>query len=236
MRNTRRSRSLLPTCTSLWLDIITARIPNTDHLLINPFGFSYDEITASSLVKIDLDGNKIDNSPYPVNTAGYLIHSAVHSARHDLQCTVHTHSENAEAVACLKGGFIPMTQTDAMFYERVSHHDYHGIVLNANQKESLITDLGSVNHTLVLRNHGVLVGGPSIALAFSRLYYFELACRTQLKAMATGDKLNQLSHEVLTHTRVQFEGGDAQAGADRLLPEWPAHLRMLDRIDSGWRN
>ena len=214
---------------------ITARIPGKDHLLINPFGLGYDEITASSLVKIDIDGNKLDDNPYPVNAAGYLIHSAIHSVRHDLQCTLHTHSENAEAISCLKGGFIPMTQTGAMFYERVGYHDYQGIVLNTNEQKSLMANMGETNHTLILKNHGVLIGAPTIPWAFVRLFHFENACRTQLKAMASGDELNALSHETLVHTRQQFEGGDAQGGARVQLPEWPANLRMLDRIDPSWR-
>lgn len=214
---------------------ITARIPGTEELLINPFGLRYDEITASNLVKIDLQGNKLDDSPYPINLAGYVIHSAIHSARHDLQCSLHTHSENAEAIACVSTGFIPMTQTGAMFHERVGYHDYEGIALDEGERERLIADMGKTNHTLVLKNHGVLTCGHTIPWAFVRLYHFENACRTQLKAMATGAPLNELSHETLTHTRDQFERGDARAGAKVQLPEWPAYLRLLDGFDESWR-
>lgn len=215
---------------------ITARIPGSNALLINPFGLRYDEITASNLVKIDIEGNKLDNSPYPINQAGYVIHSAIHSARHDLQCTLHTHSEYAEAVSCLAEGFIPMTQTGAMFHERVGYHDYQGIALDADERASLIADLGTRNHTLVLRNHGVLIGGETIPWAFVRLYSFENACRTQLRVMASGGTLLRPRDEVLAHTRAQFEGGASQAGAKVRLPEWPACLRLLDARDPAWRH
>ena len=222
--------------TSTVYNHIAARIPGSEELLINPFGLRYDEISASSLVKIDIDGNKLDDSPYPVNKAGYVIHSAIHAARRDLQCSLHTHSEHAEAVSCLSSGFIPMTQTGAMFYERVGYHDYEGIALDEDERERLVADMGQTNHTLVLKNHGVLVCGHTIAWAFTRFYHFENACRTQLKAMATGDDLNRLSHETLVRTRDQFESGDARAGAAVQLPEWPAHLRLLDELDPEWRN
>ena len=221
--------------TTLVYNHITARIPGTEDLLINPFGLMYDEITASNLVKIDIEGNKLCNSPHPVNKAGYVIHSAVHQARPDFQCSLHTHSEQAEALACVSTGFVPMTQTGCMFYERVGYHDFQGIALDEAERKSLIADLGKTNHTLVLKNHGVLVCAPNIPWAISRMYSFEMACRSQLKAMASGAPLNKLSHEVMSHTRDQFESGDSAAGADVLLPEWPAWLRMLDRQDPGWR-
>ncbi|MGB7298555.1 MAG: class II aldolase/adducin family protein [Burkholderiaceae bacterium] len=214
---------------------ITARIPGTDQLLINPFGLRYDEITASNLVKIDIDGNKLDKSPYPVNRAGYVIHSAIHAVRHDLQCTLHTHSPSAEALSCLDVGFIPMTQTGCMFYERVGYHDYCGIALDEEERQSLIADMGTENHTLVLRNHGVLIGAPNIAWALTRLFHFENASATQLKVMASGGTITRLSHEVMSRTRQQFEGGDSQAGALVQLPEWPAALRLLDKRDPTWR-
>ncbi len=215
---------------------IAARIPDTEELLINPFGLRYDEMTPANLVKIDIDGNKLDDSPYPINKAGYVIHSSVHAARPELQCSLHTHTENAEALACLSSGFIPMTQTGAMFYERVGYHDYEGVALDEDERARLVADMGTVNHTLVLKNHGVLVCGHTIPWTFTRLFHFENACRTQLKAMATGDKLNALSHETLTHTRDQFEKGDAQAGAAVQLPEWPAYMRLLDKLDPQWRS
>lgn len=214
---------------------ITARIPGTEELLINPFGLHYDEITPSNLVKIDIEGNKLEDSPFFVNRAGYVIHSAVHMARHDLQCTLHTHSEYSEAISCLKSGFVPMTQNGCVFHERIGYHDYEGVAVDADERERLIADLGPTNHTLILRNHGVLIGGESVACAYSRLYDFEQACRTQLKAMATGDDLNVLPEAVRTRTRDQFEAMTSPAGGANRFPQWPAALRMLDRIDPSWR-
>jgi adducin len=214
---------------------ITARIPGTEELLINPFGLGYDEITASNLIRIDIEGNKLDDSPFPVNAAGYCIHSAVHSARHDLQCVLHTHSENATAISAIDEGFIPVTQGGCMFHERVGYHEFEGIALDLEERERLVRDLGADNHTLVLANHGLLACGESISCAFARLYYFEENAGVQLKAMASGT-LKTLSPNVMAKTRAQFEGGAAQAGSALPQPEWPAYYRMMDRIDPGWRH
>lgn len=215
---------------------ITARVPGSEAFLINPFGLGYDEITASNLVKIDLDGNKLDDPPHPVNKAGYVIHSAIHGARHDIACVLHTHSENAVAVSCLEEGFVPMTQTGFMFFERIGTHEYEGIALDLDERERLVTDLGPENHTLLLHNHGLITTGPSVASAFTRLYHFEDNAAIQLKVMASGGTLKLPSRAVMERTREQFEGGAAQAGAAVRLPEWPAYLRLLDRIDPSWRS
>lgn len=148
---------------------ITTRILDSQALLINPFGLRYDEFTASYLVTIDVDGNKLDNSPYPINKTRYVFHSTIHSARHDMQCTLHTHSECAEAVSCMAQGLIPMTQTGAMFHERLGYHDYEGIALDEKEQASLVDDLGT-------RNHGVLICDETIPWVFVRLYAFENAC------------------------------------------------------------
>lgn len=214
---------------------ITARIPDTEEILINPFGLSYDEITPSNLVKIDLEGNKLDDSPYPVNQAGYVIHSAIHKARHDLQCVLHTHSTNSTAICCLEDGFVAMTQTGCMFHERIGYHEYEGIALDLDERERLVADLGPTNHTLLLYNHGIVTCGPTVAHAFTRLYHFEDSAGVQLKAMAAGGTLKRIRPEVIEHTRSQFETGIAKAGADVLLPEWPAYLRLVDRAYPGWR-
>lgn len=218
---------------------ITARIPSTEALLINPFGHGYDEIGPRDLVKIDIDGNKLDDSPYPVNQAGYTIHSAIHAARPDLQCVVHTHSQNATAICCLEEGFIPLTQMGCMFHERIATHEFEGIALDLEERQSLVKDLGDSNHTMLLYNHGILICGQSIAHAFTRLYHFEDCAGVQLKAMAAvagGATLKRPRPEVVAKTREQFESGASQGGADVLLPEWPAYLRMLDRIYPGWRD
>ncbi len=215
---------------------ITARVPGTNDILINPFGHSYDEITPSNLVKIDLDGNKLDDSPYPVNQAGYTIHSAIHAARHDLNCVLHTHSTNATAIACLEEGFIPMTQTGCMFHERIATHEFEGIALDLDERERLVADLGPTAHTLLLYNHGIVTCGPTIAHAFTRLYHFEDSAGIQLKVMAAaGGRIKLPRPEVVAHTREQFESGAAKAGAEVLLPEWPAYLRLVDREYPGWR-
>lgn len=214
---------------------ITGRIPGTEHILINPFGMMYDEIRASNLVKIDLEGNQVDDTPWKVNRAGYVIHSAIHAARPDVNCVIHTHSHNAVALSTVDAGFIPLTQEGCQFFERVAYHEYEGIALDESERDRLCADLGETNHTLVLYNHGVVTMGDSAAWAFVRLYHFETAAGIQLRAMASGAPLKRLSHEVMAHTRHQFEGGTAQAGAATRHPEWPASLRMLDRIDPSWR-
>lgn len=215
---------------------ITARIPGTEHLLINAFGLSYDEIRASNLVKIDIAGNKVDDSPFPVNQAGYVIHSAIHAARKDVQCVLHTHSPNAVALSATQTDFVPLSQEGCQFYQRVAYHDFEGIALDIDERRRLVADLGPTHHTMLLRNHGLLVTGPSICWAFVRLYQFEIAAGVLLRAMATGAPLLSIPEKVMIRTREQFECGDAQAGALVRHPEWPAALRMLDRIDLSYRS
>lgn len=217
---------------------ITARIPGTEALLINPFGRGYNEITPGNLVKIDIDGNKLNDSPYPVNVAGYTIHSAIHSARPDIQCIAHTHSQNATAVCCLEEGFSALTQMGCLFHDRIATHEFEGIALDLAERERLVSDLGPDNHTMLLYNPGLIVSGPSIAHAITRLYHFEDCAGVQLKAMAAvagGATLKRPRIEMVEKTRDQFESGASQGGAAVLLPEWPAYLRMLDRRYPGWR-
>ncbi len=213
---------------------ISLRIPRTEYLLINPFGLLYSEITPSSLVKIDIEGNKVDDSPYPVNKAGFVIHSAIHKARKDLHCVLHTHNPDTQAVSCLKGGFIPLMQEAYQFYERVGYHDFEGIVLDESEQDRLVSSLGASNHTLFLRNHGVITAGSSASWAFIRMYNIIQACKVQLKAMASGDEIVQASNEAMLKTREQFEGGDAQAGAQVRHPEWLAYYRLIKKIDPNW--
>jgi len=215
---------------------ITARIPGTEHILINPFGLMYEEITPSSLVKIDLDGNKLDDSPHPVNAAGYVIHSAIHTARpDDVMCVVHAHSENATTLSCLDAGFIPLVQEACQFYGRIGYHEFEGVAVDLEERQRLSRDLGADNHTLLLYNHGIVTTGPSIPSAFSRLYYFETCAGIQLRAMASGRPLRRLSEAVILKTREQFESFARRSGVDNPFPEWPAYLRLLDRRDPGWR-
>ena len=215
---------------------ISLRIPGTDHLLINGFGFRYDEITASNLVKIDIDGNAVGDSPYPVNKAGYLIHSAIHQARPDLHCVLHTHDIDCQAVSCIEGGFIPLTQESCQFHERVGYHEFEGIVLDEGEKARLVEALGEPKHTLFLHNHGIITAGPTAIWAFDRMYQIIRACQVQLRAMASGKPLKLIKEDVMISTREQFEGGAAQAGAEVRHPAWPAYIRLMDSISPGWQS
>jgi ribulose-5-phosphate 4-epimerase/fuculose-1-phosphate aldolase len=214
---------------------VTARVPDQDdRYLINPYGHRYDEITASSLIRIDLAGRIHEDTSHEINPAGYVIHSAVHAARHDVACVLHVHSHYATLVSTLEEGFIPLTQAGFQFYDRVAYHDYEGFALDTEERWRLVVDLGQRN-VLVLRNHGVLTCGRSVAEAFRRLYYFEQACRTQIDAMAAGT-LRQPPPAVMEHTAQQWESGAAGIGGGTATREWPALLRMLDGIDPGWRS
>jgi len=213
---------------------ISYRIPGTEHLLINAFGLLYSEIKPSNLVKIDFDGNKIDDSPYPINQAGNVIHTALHKGRPDVHCVMHTHNANVQAVSALKCGFMPLYQEAFMFYDRIGYHSFEGIVLDESEQQRLIASLGPTNHTLMLNNHGVITTGPDVAWTFMRMYQIIQGCDVQLKAMASGGELIAVSDDAMRKTREQFEGGDAQAGAEVRLPEWPAYYRLMNRLDPNW--
>ena len=222
--------------TSVVYNHITARIPGTDHFLINPFGMRYDEIRASDLIRIDIDGNQVSESDWPVNRAGYVIHSAIHKARpNDLHCIIHTHEAVSQALCALDHPVVPVTQEGCQFFERVGYHDFHGIVLDESEQEQLIAALGVDNHTLVLKNHGLITAGPTCTWAFVRHYAFIRNASVQLQAMAAG-KLNPIDEDVMRRTREQFEGGSAQAGAKVRHPEWPALIRWIDARDPSWKS
>jgi|TARA_B100000925_G_scaffold66069_1_gene44966 ribulose-5-phosphate 4-epimerase/fuculose-1-phosphate aldolase len=222
--------------TSVVYNHITLRIPDTDTFLINPFGLRYDEINASNLIKIDLDGNKLDPNDWPINQAGYNIHSAIHKARNkDLHCVMHTHEPMSQTIAALKEKVIPMFQEACQLYERVGYHDFEGIVLDASEKKRLIKSLGKSNHTLVLRNHGLITAGPSAIWAFIRHQVFIRNAEIQLRAMSSGGKIIKIPKKIMVHTRKQFEGGAAQGGAEVRHPEWPAYWRLLDKLDPSWK-
>lgn len=216
---------------------ITARVPGPQHhILINEYGLAYDEITPSNLVKIDLDGKVVDEGEHEVNLAGYIIHSCVHRARKDVNCVVHTHSRAGVAVSCLKEGLIPLNQEGMMFYGRVAYHDYEGLAVYEDEQKRLVASLGD-KEVMILRNHGLLATGRSVAEAFRRIYYLEIACRLQLDVMATGRPFAPPPAEVCEHTHRQFEDGAAAIGTgkDQQTREWPAMLRLIDRKYSGWR-
>ena len=180
-----------------WEDLvfthISLRVPGTeDQFLINPYGVFFDEISASSLVKIDLDGNKVEDSPFPVNAAGFIIHSAIHQGRHDAKCVLHTHTLNGVGVAAQHGGLLPLSQHSMGVLASIGYHDYEGPALNADEKPRLVADLGTAGH-LILRNHGLLTCGPTVAPAIFLMKNLEKSCQARLAAMASGGKVIQLS-------------------------------------------
>ena len=221
--------------TSVVYNHITLRIPGSDHLLINPFGLRYDEIRASDLVKIDLDGNILSETTWPVNLAGYVIHSTVHRARPDLHCVLHTHEPISQSFCATDAQVIPVTQEGCQFYERVGYHEFEGIVLDGSEGPRIVAALGDKHHTLVLRNHGLLTAGASPTWAFVRHMAFIRNAEVQMAAMATG-RLHPIDEKVMAHTREQFEGGSAQANAKTRHPEWPALVRLIDCKDPMWKH
>lgn len=212
---------------------ITARVPDEEgHILINPYGYAYEEMTASSLVKIDLDGKVLLDSGtgYGVNYAGYVIHSAVHRARADVSCVIHTHSVAGMAVSALKCGLLPLTQ-NAMFFGSIGYHDYEGPAVDLDEQKRLARDLGE-HCALILRNHGLLTVGATVCDAFVTLHWLERACQAQLAAMACNTELIVPGADVVALTAERYAPGRRRnIGA----LEWPAMLRMLDRRDPSYK-
>lgn len=210
---------------------VSARVPGRhDQFYINPYGFHFSEITASSLVKIDVHGKAVEATPYAVNEAGFVIHSAVHMAREDALCVCHTHTQAGVVVSCLKEGLLPLNQVSLEFYNRVGYHNYEGIALDLAERERLVTDLGE-HRVLILRNHGLLTAGRTIAEAFYLMYYLDQACQLQVKTMATGGKAFVIDHQLAERTAQQCTRYERPRGT----LEWPALLRMLDRIDPSYK-
>ncbi|MDE2299092.1 MAG: class II aldolase/adducin family protein [Burkholderiales bacterium] len=213
---------------------ISARVPGSqDEFLINPYGLMFDEITASSLVKIDLQGNKLDDSPYDVNPAGFTIHSAIHSSRHDALCVLHVHSLNGIAVSAQKGGVLPLSQQSIFVLSSLSYHDYEGVALRDDEKPRLVADLGPVNQFLMLRNHGLLTLGGTVADAFLNMYLFETVCTIQVRAMAGGSELVRIDPRIIEGAQQQAKVVTRGVGGGALT--WPGLLRRLDRIDPAYR-
>jgi len=217
-----------------WSDLvfthITARVPGPEHhFLINPYGLMFDEITASSLVKVDAECNKVIDSPFPVNPAGFIIHSAVHEAREDAGCVLHTHTRAGVAVSAQQGGVLPISQQSTFVLAGLAYHEYEGVAFRSDEKPRLQADLGSANF-LMLRNHGFLTVGPTIADAFLSVYVFESTCQIQLSAQAGGPLIEvnpQIVAGVAESMRVQTSGlGGAFV--------WPALLRKLDRLGADY--
>lgn len=212
---------------------ISARVPGTeDQFLINPFGMLFRDITASSLVKIDLDGNIVEPSQWDVNPAGFTIHSAVHAARHDAVCVLHTHTVAGVAVSSLAGGLQPCNQWALQFHNRVTYHAFEGIALDHAERERLVADLGPTSRALILRNHGLVTLGRTIAEAFILMHNLERACRVQVAIQGTGQAVNPVPDEVCELTARQYESGDtnrlAEQPTDPYAREWRALLQRLE--------
>lgn len=213
---------------------ISARVPGPEHhFLINPYGLLFEEITASSLVKIDVDGNKVGDSPYPVNPAGFTIHSALHMHREDAQCIIHLHTVDGVAVSSQAEGLLPLDQHAMMICSDLAYHDYEGIALDSEERERLVSDFGERGHLLILRNHGTLAVGRTCADAFARIYFLERACSIQVRALAGGNRLNWpnqgVSEKVAATAEMAFDGLIGGLA-------WPALLRKLDRSSPDYRN
>jgi len=218
-----------------WSDLvfthISARVPGPEHhFLINPYGLLFEEITASSLVKVDAGCRKVIDSPFPVNPAGFTIHSCIHAAREDVQCVLHTHTRAGVAVSAQKCGVLPISQQSTFVLASLAYHDYEGVALREDEKPRLVADLGDRNF-LVLRNHGLLTVGRTIPDAFLSMYTFENACRIQLDAQAGGE-LIQVDPAILKGLGQVMKTVTAGQGANIA---WPALLRKLDREDPSYK-
>ena len=218
-----------------WDDLIfthiSARVPGPEHhFLINPYGMMFDEITASSLVKVDLDGNKVMDSPYDINPAGFTIHSAIHAARENAQCVLHVHSINGVAVSAQKNGVLPLSQQSIFVLASLAYHDYEGVALRDDEKPRLVADLGDRNF-LMLRNHGLLTVADTIPDAFLFMYLFEAACMIQVRAQAGGGELIPINSGIIATATQQAAQVTRNAGGGLA---WPGLLRKLDRVSPGY--
>ncbi len=212
---------------------ISARVPGEENaFLINPYGLFFEEITASSLIKVDIDGEVLSESDYPVNAAGYTIHSAVHAARHDVECVLHTHTRAGMAVSALECGMLPMSQHSARFIDNIGYHDYEGVATNLDERERLVRDLGETAMALILHNHGLLTCGYNIPHAFWMMHKLERACQAQIDGMAAGTKTIEIAPTVQESTKNQFKG----KGTKNADLGWAGHLRRLDKLDPSYKH
>jgi ribulose-5-phosphate 4-epimerase/fuculose-1-phosphate aldolase len=221
-----------------WEDLvfthITARVPGADdQFLINPYGVFFDEMTASSLVKIDLHGHKVQDSPFPVNPAGFIIHSAIHAARHDAKYVLHTHTLNGVAVSTQRAGLLPISQHSIAVLTSLGYHDFEGPALRDDEKPRLVADLGDKT-SLILRNHGLLTVGETAAEAFVAMYYLETSCAIQVRAQAGGGELIPVPKETIETAYAQVLAASRPQGRRGTLV-WPGLLRRLDRLDPSYR-
>jgi ribulose-5-phosphate 4-epimerase/fuculose-1-phosphate aldolase len=213
---------------------ISARVPGTENeFLINPYGMLYEELTASSLVKIDLEGNILFNATdYGINQAGYVIHSAIHGARHDVECIIHTHTLAGMSVSAMKCGLMPIAQTSLRWAKGVSYHGYEGIALNLDERERLVNDLGDTD-AMILKNHGLLTCAASIPECFNNMYRLERACQLQVMTLSCNTEIELPPQEVVNEAWRLFQPGVRRRFG---LLEWPALLRKLDKIDTSYKN
>lgn len=210
---------------------ISARVPGPEHhYLVNPFGLTFEEVTASNLVKVDLEGRIIGEGRYPINAAGFTIHSAVHAARPDVGCIIHLHTEAGMALSMLDGGLLPLSQTAMFFQGNIAFHDYEGIALDLDERQRLVRDLGDKG-VMILRNHGTLVAAPGIGEAFVTMFLVEKAARAQLGALACNSKLVAAAPKAVEITS-QF----AKMGRGAAQLAWAAMLRRLDREDPSYKD
>jgi ribulose-5-phosphate 4-epimerase/fuculose-1-phosphate aldolase len=225
--------------TDLIYNHITARVPGTDHqVLINDYGLHYEEITASNLLKIDLEGNILlaQNPDCEVNYPGYVIHSAVHAAREDAACVIHTHTRATMAVAAMQCGLLPLSQIAMRFYNRISYHDYEGPAVDLDERVRLVADLGK-NDAMLLKNHGTLVVGRSVPEAFNLIYFLEMACQAQVDTLSSGMPYSLPAKAAAEKAAsVMQPVNDSPHGSMDGTREWPAMLRMMDRRDASFRN
>jgi ribulose-5-phosphate 4-epimerase/fuculose-1-phosphate aldolase len=222
-----------------WTDLIynhiTLSVPGEPGVfLTNPFGLNYCEVTASSLVKIDVEGNLLSSTPFRINRAGFVIHSAIHAAREDAKCVLHTHSRASSAIACLQEGLVPMNQAGLQFYNRLSYHDYEGFSVEEDERARLVASLGS-NHCLILRNHGVITTGETVAKAFQRMYFFEQSAQLQLDVMQTGRPICMPPENVCEKTAQRWYDGTSDSSANDDI-EWAALVRIADAQYPGFRS
>ena len=220
-----------------WDDLIfthiSSRVPGPEHhFLLNPYGMMFDEVTASSLVKIDLEGNKVVDSPYFINPAGFTIHSAVHAAREDALCVMHLHTDYGIAVSAQKNGLLPLSQQAMFALSSLAYHDYEGLALDEEEKPRLVADFGDKKF-LILRNHGLLTVGRTAAEAFLGMFLLERACKIQILAQTGGGELSPIPNTILAKVAAQMDAVTVGQGSART---WPGLLRKLDRIDPTYRD
>jgi ribulose-5-phosphate 4-epimerase/fuculose-1-phosphate aldolase len=220
-----------------WDDLIfthiSARVPGPEHhFLINPYGMLFEEITASSLVKVDLEGKSVVDTPYPINPAGFTIHSAIHAAREDAKCVLHLHTLNGVAVSAQKNGVLPVSQQSIFVLASLGYHDYEGVALNEAEKPRLVQDLGDKSF-LMLRNHGLLTVAGTVPDAFLLMYLFESACAIQLRAQSGGGELIPIDPRIIGGAKAQAAQVTKGAGGGLA---WPGLLRKLDRLDGRFRS